>query len=211
MLMSNIKWLGHASFLITSDETDSTVYIDPYNIKSDAIANFILITHTHYDHFSEKDLMMIANQYTVIFAPTDAVPKLKEMHFPGEIVTVTPNNTYQRENLILETVPAYNLFKGFHPQSNGWVGYIIELDRKRIYHSGDTDALEELKKITNIDVVMLPVGGTYTMGPKEAAELANAIHPKIAIPMHYGTVVGTVSDAEEFKRLFNGQTRIMTV
>lgn len=212
MLMDNIRWLGHSSFLIKSEIDDTTVYIDPYNIDSDVIANFILITHTHYDHFSEKDIMKISNKYTTIFAPSSAKPKLKELSFPGNIIIVEPDNKYQHENIVLETVPAYNFLKGFHPKSNNWVGYVIELDRRKYYHAGDTDILPELKKhefLKDLDVAMLPVGGTYTMDSKEAADFANIIKPGIAIPMHWGTIVGKKSDAEEFKKLYNGSTKIM--
>ena len=203
----NIRWLGHSSFLITSEMDDFTVYIDPVNIQSDAIADFIFITHTHYDHFSLKDILNISNKQTRLFITPDAQGKLEG--FLGNTTYVEPNNRYQVDNIIVDTVPAYNENSSFHPESNRWVGYIIEIDRKRIYHAGDTDALEELKQLSNIDIGIFPVGGTYTMGPKEAAELANAIKPNIAIPMHYGSVVGTVDDAKRFKELFNAQTLIL--
>ncbi|MFW6230850.1 MAG: MBL fold metallo-hydrolase [Nanoarchaeota archaeon] len=207
MALKNVRWLGHSSFLITSEEEDTTIYIDPYNISSDVIADYIFITHTHYDHLSFKDIMAVSNKETTLFATYDAKEKLKE--FIGTIILVEPKSRYQRGNILVDTVPAYNKLKGFHPESNNWVGYIIELEKRRYYHAGDTDALDELKNIKNIDVAMLPVGGTYTMGPEEAAELANAIKPNVAVPMHYGTVVGSEKDAETFKQLFNGETVIL--
>jgi L-ascorbate metabolism protein UlaG (beta-lactamase superfamily) len=207
MALKNVRWLGHSSFLITSEIEDITLYIDPYNITTDAIANYILITHTHYDHFSFKDVMNISNKDTKLFAPPDAQPKLKD--YIGEVIIVEPNSRYQVENLIVDTVPAYNLLSGFHPESNNWVGYIFEMDKKRYYHAGDTDLLEELKNIKDIYVAMLPVGGTYTMNAEQAAELANTIKPQYFVPMHYGTIIGDVSDAEKAKEIYNGETVIL--
>ncbi|MFP4656739.1 MAG: MBL fold metallo-hydrolase [Candidatus Woesearchaeota archaeon] len=207
MTLTNIRWLGHSSFLIEAKE-GGIIYIDPYETKSDIMADYIFITHSHYDHLSIKDILRISNGETVIFAPLDAKPKLKD--FSGKTVYVEPNNIYQHEDIVVYTKPAYNIESSFHPMSNNWVGYIIEIDSKRYYHAGDTDLLDELKDIEDIFVAMLPVGGTYTMDAEKAAELANTIRPRYAIPMHYGTVVGDKKDAERFKELFNGETIIMS-
>ena len=209
MALKNVRWLGHSSFIITSEVEDITIYIDPYKINSDTIANYIFLTHTHYDHFSFNDIVSISNKDTRLFAPADAQPKLKE--YIGNVTIVQPNDKYQVENLIIDTVPAYNQFSGFHPKSNNWVGYIIELDGKKYFHSGDTDYIDELNNLKSKElfVAMLPVGGTYTMDAKDAAKLANVIKPRYAIPMHYGTVIGDIKDAEEFKKLFNGETVIL--
>lgn len=207
MALRNVRWLGHSSFLIKSEDEGTTIYIDPYKINTDIKADFIFITHGHYDHFSFNDIISISNRETHLFAPLDVQPKLKE--YIGKVTTVEPNNRYQVENLTIDTVPSYNLYSGFHPKSNGWVGYIIELDGKRYYNSGDTDLLDELKDIKDIFVAMLPVGGTYTMDSEDAAKLANIIKPRFAVPMHYGTVVGNKKDAENFKRLYNGETIIL--
>lgn len=206
MTLTNIRWLGHAGFLIESKDGE-TIYIDPYQTKSEIIANYIFITHSHYDHLSIKDILRISNQETVVFAPLDAKPKLKD--FSGKVILVEPNNIYQHENLLIHTTRAYTVETSFHPISNNWVGYVIEVDGKRYYHSGDTDFVEDLGEIKDIFVAMLPVGGTYTMDAKEAAKLANKIRPRYVIPMHYGVVVGSEKDAEEFKTLFNGETIIM--
>lgn len=206
MTLTNIRWLGHSSFLIESREGE-TIYIDPYQTGSETIADYIMITHTHYDHLCIKDILRISNTDTIIFAPLDAKPKLKDLS--TKIVYVEPGNIYQEGSLLVHTTPAYNTESSFHPMGNNWVGYIIEIDGKRYYHAGDTDLLDELKEIKDIFVAMLPVGGTYTMDAESAAELANIIRPRYAIPMHYGSVVGDEKDAEEFKKLFNGETVIM--
>lgn len=206
MTLTNIRWLGHSSFMIESKE-GQIIYIDPYKTDSEVIADYIFITHTHYDHLSIKDVLRVSNRETVIFAPLDAKPKLKD--FSGKTIYVEPNNIYQHEDLLVYTKHAYNIETSFHPMSNNWVGFIIEIDGKRYYHAGDTDLIDELKDIDDIFVAMLPVGGTYTMDAEKAAELANIIRPRYAIPMHYGSVVGDEKDAERFKKLFNGETIIM--
>ncbi len=206
MTLTNIRWLGHSSFLIESED-GMKIYIDPFNTDAETIADCIFITHTHYDHLSIKDILRVSNKETTVIAPLDAKPSLVD--FSGKTIFVEPNNFYQHENITIETRPAYNIKNSFHPMSNNWVGYILELDGKRYYHAGDTDLIDEIKDIRDIFVAMLPVGGTYTMDAEEAAELANTIRPRYAIPMHYGTVVGDEKDAERFKRLFNGETVIM--
>lgn len=202
-----IRWLGHASFLITSIAEDISIFIDPFKIETDIIADYIFITHSHYDHLSIDDIISISNNNTKLFIPIDAKPQLKE--FPGEIMVVEPNNNYKKDSLIIETIASYNEFKPYHPKSNNWVGYVIEINNKRIFHSGDCDAIREIEKLENIDIAFLPIGGTYTMDAKEAAELANKFKPKILIPMHYGTIVGDVKDTEIVKKIFNGETRIL--
>ena len=118
------------------------------------------------------------------------------------IITVEPNQKYMVQGIKFETVPAYNTNKIFHPKENGWVGYVIEINGIKYYIAGDTDITEENKKV-KCDVAFVPVGGTYTMDFKEAAQLVNQIQPKVAVPIHYGSLVGTKQDAEEFIKLLH--------
>lgn len=97
----------------------------------------------------------------------------------------------------LETVPAYNNVKQFHPKSAGWVGFILNVNNKRIYIAGDTDATKDAKAVS-CDIALVPIGGTYTMDAKQASELINSISPKVAIPVHYGSFVGKKEDADVF-------------
>ena len=106
------------------------------------------------------------------------------------------------QGIKFETIPAYNTNKTFHPKENGWVGYIIEIKGVRYYIAGDTDITEENRRV-KCDVAFVPVGGTYTTDFKEAAQLINEIQPKIAVPIHYGSVVGTKQDAIDFIKLLN--------
>lgn len=175
------------------------IYIDPFKIEKETHdADIIFITHDHYDHYSPEDIEKIEKQDTIIIAPktVKALSKIRN------VILVEPNNTYNIEEIKIETIPAYNINKQFHPKENEWVGYIIELNSTRYYIAGDTDITPENKQI-KCDIALVPVGGTYTMTFKEAAELVNTINPKIAIPTHYGSIVGEKDDGEKFKNLLN--------
>lgn len=198
--MENIHWLGHSSFKIIGEKI---VYIDPYQIHDTEKADIILITHTHYDHLSPEDINKIRAEKTIILAPEDARDKLTNFK------PVKPNQFFTIEGIKVETVPAYNTDKPFHPQEKNWVGYIIQINGKRIYHAGDTDLIPEMEELKNIDIAILPIGGTYTMDVTEAVQAVNIIEPKIAIPMHYGKIVGTKTDAEKFKQLCNCKVEIL--
>ncbi len=190
--MNNIHWLGHASFKLTGEKI---IYIDPYEISETEKADIILITHTHHDHLSMDDIEKIRKLDTVIFAPEDARSKLSDFK------PVKPYQFFNVGKIKIETVPAYNLDKEFHPEEKNWVGYVIEINGQRIYHAGDTDLIPEMSELKDIDVALLPIGGTYTMDVTEALQAVNIIAPKIAIPMHYGKLSGTKMDAEKFKQL----------
>ncbi|MBQ1526909.1 MAG: MBL fold metallo-hydrolase [Lachnospiraceae bacterium] len=177
------------------------VYVDPFQMKeSPKDADFILITHDHYDHFSPEDIRKAAGEDTVMVVPENMKDKAKEAEgFVKRTVTVKPGISAEIDDLKLETVPAYNIKKPFHPESAGWVGYILKDGGKRIYIAGDTDATKEAKAV-KCDIALVPIGGTYTMDAKTAAELVNELHPETAIPVHYGTIVGKPSDGEVFAK-----------
>ena len=207
MLIGNVKidWLGHASFKITDKKV---IYIDPYNVPPEEKADIILITHTHYDHCSIEDIKGIVRDGTIILIPPDCQSKLSGIQCV-DVHLVKPGKKIGALGTIIEAAPAYNLNKNFHEKANEWVGYIINIEGKRIYHAGDTDFIPEMKELKNIDVAMLPIGGKYTMDAAEAAKAANAIKPKVAVPMHYGSIVGSEEDAKKFKKLCNVEVEIM--
>ena len=200
-MLNNIEVLYHSSIRINKEKT---IYIDPFKIdRNYNDADIIFITHDHYDHYSEEDIDKVINENTVIVIPEELLTKvLKKGINKDAIITVEPNKKYMVQGIKFETVPAYNINKTFHPKENDWVGYIIELNGIKYYIAGDTDITEENKKV-KCDVAFVPVGGTYTMDFKEAAQLVNQIQPKVAVPIHYGSVVGTKQDAEEFIKLLH--------
>ncbi|MER3447190.1 MAG: Zn-dependent hydrolase [Candidatus Dadabacteria bacterium] len=196
-----LGWLGHASFKLRALE--KVIYFDPWQIKDNEAADLILITHSHFDHLSPDDVRRIQKKETVIVATKDSTSKLK-----GDIRTIKPDDRITVGDVQIETIPAYNIGKNYHPKMNGWVGFIVTIGGERIYHAGDTDAIPEMKRLS-VDVALLPVGGTYTMTAEEAAGIANEFKPAVAVPMHWGTIIGSKSDAERFKGLFMGETSIL--
>lgn len=200
-MLEYIEVLCHSSIKINKEKV---IYIDPFKIdKNYNDADMIFVTHDHYDHYSEEDIDKIKKEDTIIIAPEELLTKLLRKGFRKDsIITVEPNEKYMVQGIKFETIPAYNTNKTFHPKENGWVGYSITLDDIRYYIAGDTDITEENRKV-KCDVAFVPVGGTYTIDFKEAAQLINEIQPKIAVPIHYGSVVGTKQDATDFIKLLN--------
>lgn len=200
-MLDNINWLGHSTIKISENKI---IYIDPYNIKENFNdADIIFITHNHYDHFSKEDLKKCVNPNTKIVITEDLYDEVLQLGFNNNtILTVLPNNNYDIDNITFSTVPAYNIDKQFHSKESNWVGYILNIKNTIYYIAGDTDITDEARKV-KCDVAFLPVGGTYTMDYKEASDLANKIKPKIAIPIHYGSIVGTKEDALKFKSNLN--------
>ena len=200
--MAIYKWLGHASFALEGAE--KTIYIDPYQLSGDLPkADIICVTHSHHDHFSMEDIVKIAKPETVVVATSDCVG------LANEVVSLRSGESTQIDQVTIEAVAAYNIGKQFHPKERGWVGYIITFEGTRYYHSGDTDLIPEMEEIET-DVAFLPVGGKYTMGAREAAVAANIIQPKLAIPMHWGTIIGGKSDAEVFRDNCDVMVEILT-
>ena len=200
-MLENIELLCHSSIRINKEKI---IYIDPYKIeKNYNNADLIFITHDHYDHYSEEDIDKVIGENTTIVIPEELLTKLlKKGIQKSAIITVEPNKEYMIQGIKFETIPAYNTNKAFHPKENEWVGYVIEIQGSKYYIAGDTDITEENKKV-KCDIAFVPVGGTYTMDFKEAAQLINEIQPKIAVPIHYGSVVGTEQDAIDFIRLLH--------
>jgi len=196
-MIRNLRWLGHASFRINGEKR---IYVDPWKVDNNGEkADIILITHEHYDHCSAKDIYKVADENTVILVTPGCQSNIPD--FPGKVKLIEPDKQYDINGITIVTVPAYNTNKQFHPKENGWVGYIVQANGKRYYFAGDTDIIPEMKSLKDIDVAMLPVGGTYTMDAIEAAKAANMITPRIVVPMHWGDIVGSINDVEKFKGL----------
>lgn len=193
-ILDKIKWLGHAGFRI---EGSKVVYIDPFKIKGGDKADLILVTHTHHDHLSPNDIKKVLGTDTTLIISSDADI---DTGFPKDIIKIKPKDKVEVKGLTVEAVPSYNRDKPFHPRANNWVGYIITIDGSRIYHTGDSDFIPEMEGIS-ADVVLISAGGTYTMDAKEAAKAVLSMNVKYAVPMHWGEIVGDMSDAERFKEL----------
>lgn len=200
-----IKWLGHSGFLIKNSKI---IYIDPFKIsENNEKADLILITHDHYDHCSVADMEKVIKEGTKIVATADCQSKIAKFKIPVSIEIVEPGKELDLGNVKINALNAYNIDKSFHPKEESWVGYLIKVNGLLVYHAGDTDVIPEMQKLTGYKqsektfIALLPVGGRFTMTAEEAAEAAKIIKPSIAIPMHYGSEVGTIEDAKEFVQL----------
>lgn len=193
----NLTKLPHDGLLI--QEQSMNIYLDPFQLPEDSPkADLILITHEHHDHCSVKDVANLVTPETIIVTTPDCISKLANLEFK-DIKTVEPGDKLSVNEIGIEAVPAYNTNKQFHPKEQGWVGFILTIQGKRIYHAGDTDRIPEMKTFKNIDIAFLPVSGTYVMTAEEAVDACKDLNPKVAIPMHYGSIVGSKNDAEHFK------------
>ena len=185
------------------------IYIDPYELKEEVLdADYIFCTHSHYDHFSIKDIEKIVKDNTKIVTVSSAKEDAVKLVGKENVLIVEPNENYEIDDIKFSTTYAFNVDKHFHPKANKWVGFIIELYNKKYYIAGDTDNIMEIRSV-KADVAFLPVGGTYTMDYKEAANLANALDVKIVVPTHYGSVAGKKEDGENFKKLVKGKEVIL--
>ncbi|GIU68349.1 MAG: metal-dependent hydrolase [Candidatus Pacearchaeota archaeon] len=203
-----LRWLGHASFLIKIEDKNKIIYVDPYNLRDNLEkADFIFITHNHYDHCSLIDLKKIVKEGTKIISPADCQSILSKIEEKVEVEIIGPDMEKDFQDFRVISVPAYNTDKTFHPKESSWVGYVIKIKEVIIYHAGDTDLIPEMQKLTGHKqqgktfIALLPVGGRFTMSADEAAEAAKIIKPTIAIPMHWGSIIGSEEDAKEFCEL----------
>jgi len=201
-LRKKIVWLGHDAFRVDGAKT---VYFDPYGIASGPKADLVLISHDHFDHCSPEDVAKVQQEGTVIVTEKDSAKKLS-----GDVRVLKPGESLVVDDVKVEAVPSYNMDKDFHPRDRGWLGFVLEMDGARIYHAGDCDFIPEMKAL-KVDIALLPVSGTYVMTAEQAVKAARAIKPKLAIPMHYGAIVGDEKDAMAFKKALAGEVEVLVL
>lgn len=200
----SIDFLGHSGFLI-GNGGGKKIAIDPYNVSDNAPkVDLIVISHSHYDHCSIKDIQKLAKEKCVVIIPADAQSKITKIE-NVEMQVIEVGDEFTWGNFKVEAFPAYNIDKKYHPKNEGWLGFVIKIDNLAIYHAGDSDKIKEMEKLTGYGkhdrkfVALLPVSGETVMSAEEAADVADMLKPDLAIPMHYGSgVVGTIEDAKRF-------------
>lgn len=205
-VLKKIRWLGHDGFEIAAEGI--TLIIDPFQVEGERKADVILVTHAHYDHCSVDDITRLLKPTTVIVTEPESAEKLGAVC--NDIRVVGPGDSLTVGGVPIEAVRAYNVDKDFHPKSKNWLGFIVTVDGTRIYHSGDTDLIPEMGDLV-VDIALLPVSGTYVMTADEAVEAARRIMPKIAVPMHYDSIVGSSADAERFAGALGDEMQIVVL
>lgn len=201
-----MHWLGHSGFRF---EGSKIIYFDPWKLSRQAKkADIILITHEHFDHFSKDDIALISTKETIIVSDQIVGRELKGLKFScKEIRTSSCGETIEIDGVKIKAVQSYNTNKNFHTKQSKKLGFIVTVDNLSIYHAGDTDNIPEMKDY-KCDIALLPVSGTYVMTAEEAARAALVIRPKIAVPMHYGDIVGSFDDARRFQDLLKGKIEV---
>ncbi len=203
MTLSNITVNIQSSIRI---EGSKILYFDPYQISNAAHdADLIFITHEHYDHFEPESIAKLKKKDTLLVAPESMKKKaLSESGIAQEnCLFYQPGESFEAGGVAVETIPAYNKLKPFHPKGKKWQGYVVTMDDTRYYVSGDTDVNEDIKKV-HCDVALIPIGGFYTMDWKQAAEYIAQLKPKAVVPTHYGSIVGKKTDGQDFQRMLEG-------
>ncbi|HYB04821.1 MAG TPA: MBL fold metallo-hydrolase [Nitrososphaerales archaeon] len=212
---AKITWLGHDGFKIESE--GQTLVIDPFKLKHDVLADYVLISHEHFDHLNAEDLKKVVKPKETTVVSIAAAKEEVSKVSPKEFKIVKPGDHIKLGTFDIRAVPAYNTNKfaepgkPFHPKQDGKVGYIVTTKAGvSIYHTGDSDLIPEMDNLRP-EIALLPVSGTYVMTVDEAVEAAGRIKPKIAIPMHYGAIVGSEDDAKKFKNSVRGvEVHILT-
>jgi len=208
-----IKWIEHDGFVIENKK--NKIIIDPYKTEYKEKGNIILITHDHFDHLSLEDLKKVTNTSSIVIAPTHCKKQLEKLKIK-KIIELNSGKNIEINEIGIKSVVSYNINKFnesgelCHSSKDGGVGYILTIDKTKIYHLGDTDNINEFRNLEhNIDIALVPVSGTYVMSANEAAAAIKNIKPKIAIPMHYNSIIGSKKDARDFKNLANCNVKIL--
>lgn len=203
--LENVRVFTQSAIRIQSKD-GVVIYLDPFSLtEAEAAhdADYVLITHAHYDHFSPEDIARVAGDHTELVAPASMGAEVARVADEIEATAVhllQAGATLELPDVTVEAVPAYNVKPErleMHPQTNGWLGYVLTVDGVRYYAAGDTDQNPDNEHVA-CDVAFVPIGGTYTCDPHQAAAFVNALRPKTVVPIHYGSIAGVQEDFDEF-------------
>jgi L-ascorbate metabolism protein UlaG (beta-lactamase superfamily) len=200
-LLEGITWFRGSSVRIRRHGVE--IHVDPLGLTEGSRADLVLLTHPHYDNFSEDDIARVRGPETVLVAPVTMKKLLADAdHFmrPGDLIQV--------DGFDILAVPAHNLEKKFHTPEHGWLGYVFTVAGTTYYHAGDTDFLPSMHGI-RCDVAFLPCGGHYTMGVEGAARAGEACGAQVIVPIHWGEPHGTRDDIARLAGLFPREVRIL--
>ena len=178
---AHVTWFRQSAFRLRS-ESGTSIFIDPWRVPAGAgPADLILVTHPHHDHYDRKAIAGLSREGTAVVLPRSCASNGQN--------AITPGETFSTAGIRVTAVPAYNQAKAFHPKGSSWLGYVIEVDGLRVYHAGDTDVIAEMRDLRP-DIALLPIGGLFAMDWRAGAEAARILKAGLAIPMHYGLLLG---------------------
>lgn len=199
--LEGVTWFGGSSVRIR--RAGSEIYVDPTGVEADARADLVLLTHPHYDAFSEEDISRVRAPHTSVIAPSTMKKLVDDAdHYmrPGDMVHL--------EGFEILAVPAHNVDKEFHTPEHGWLGYVFTVDDTTYYHAGDTDFLPAMFGI-RCDVAFLPCDGHYTMSIEEVAKAGEACGAEVIVPIRWGDPHGSLQDIERLSELFSREVQVL--
>jgi L-ascorbate metabolism protein UlaG (beta-lactamase superfamily) len=205
-----LTWLGHASFKLKINE-GKLVYIDPdveryagfWNLLEKA--DLILISHWHPGHGSLDTIRQLMKDDTRIVGSSEAASEINGCE------TMAIGQEKDIGWLKIKAVPAYTPRRPEHNARGNILGFVIEVEGKKIYNASDTELIPEMQALGKVDIAILPVGGTDTMSAAEAVRVVELLNPKVAIPSHWGKKEGTIDDAELFRELVEARTKTKVI
>lgn len=210
MNLDAVRVLTHSAIRLQAN-SGAVVYCDPFDlVDAPHDASVVLITHNHYDHLSPEDYKKVANETTIVIAPSTIEQDVAALD-AARVILLDAGDSTEVCGVAVSAVPAYNVEPErlqFHSQENKWLGYLVGFDGTTFYISGDTDENEDIDKVS-CDVALIPIGGTYTMDPAQAAAFINTIKPAVVVPTHYGTAVGNKEDVEAFEPLVDPSIKVV--
>jgi L-ascorbate metabolism protein UlaG (beta-lactamase superfamily) len=199
--LDGITWFRGTSVRIRRAGLE--IHVDPLGVDESSRADIVLLTHPHYDNFSEADIERVRGENTVIVAPASMKKQLEDAdHF------MRPGDMLQLDGFDVLAVPAHNVDKKFHTPEHGWLGYVFTIGDVTYYHAGDTDFLPAMYGI-RCDIAFLPVGGHYTMGVEDAARAGEACGAEVIVPVHWGEPHGTPDDIARLRELFPREVHVL--
>lgn len=192
-----------------------TIYVDPYGgaDKFEGVpeASLILVTDIHGDHYDESTLKALPTEGSHLVVPP-AVGAMLPENMAKEVSVLKNGEHKEIGGISIETLPMYNLpetEESRHPKGRG-NGYVLTLGDKRIYISGDTEDIPEMRALKNIDIAFVCMNMPYTMTVDQAASAVNEFKPAIVYPYHYRGRPD-MSDTEKFKTLVEKENKVTEV
>ncbi len=199
--LDGVTWFRHSSIRVRRGGVE--VHVDPWGVKGEGHADYILLTHPHFDNFSEEDIARIRGPNTVLLAPSTMRRQLSDVdHFlrPGDLI--------QTDRIDILAVPAHNQKRRFHPPDSGWLGYVFSVAGVTYYHAGHTDFLDSMRGI-RCHVAFVPCASDYTMEFREALKAARACCASVLVPVHWGDQGVSPDELLEAEEIFSGEVRIL--